>query len=1184
MSDDAARLRAQTEFDAPLLVEAGAGTGKTAVLVARVVAWCLGPGWEKHARAGEAADATARTVLSRVVAITFTEAAAAEMANRVSDALRQIALGALPPGVFEAALPQDAALRRARARALRSALDHLTVRTIHAFCRRLLASRPLEAELHPRLSVDADQQRAALVAREVLEASLLEAFRAHAADNAYATLAEARIGPADIESALIELLAEGARESDLAEAPLAQTAYAAFGRELDAALAALLAAGSVRLARGKRVEKAKELIDVARGLREWIADAGALSPELLDGVDRAALFERSLHQRLADWARDAFKGSERSALGDAAEEVRAAAQALLPLLEHLVKLAPAPLAAARDVLAQLLGAARKRLRELGVATYGALLRDARDLLEQPAVCEALCASLDQLLVDEFQDTDETQCALLAAFGFAAGRHPTLFVVGDPKQSIYGWRNADLAAYDRFKKRLVDAGGAVEILRVSHRSVRPILDEIERTLAPIMHEAHGLQAPFEPLLVSERRRGEAGFAHGERAAVEHWLGSERPGGTWQAPNVREQSEREARALASDLVQLRREHGLRFGEVGILLRATTELPVVLGALREAGVPFVVERETAFYQRREVIDALAWVRCVIDPHDQVALVTALRSATVGVPDAGLVALLRRCELGLIARIGVDPAALPAAQAKLLVAAHETLAGVPGLEPLAGWPDSAARFFDDLAALRSAFRDLPADRFVEELRVRSGIEATEAARRLGAHRVATLDRIFRDLAQWADTLHGSPSQLLAALRRSGGEAREQEEGRPTSLADDAVRVLTVHKAKGLDFRHVYLLQLHRGDAGNPRAKPTHLWRRGRETEYQLLGLATPGAWRALARERVREAQERIRLLYVAMTRAQDRLVLSWCPTESASPDPARVNTIGELLFHREGRPMLERVEAGDVVSEGGVRWRHTPRLAQREAVPLPREHAPLELDATRIAADEQLLLAQREAAERRAARPVQRVASELTHDDEVAASVLLSDDDAPDPPRQRPDTERRVALAAGTAVHAALEHADFASEAHALAAHGERAIRAALAALVPARERRAAESRALEIWRALCAGPLCARLRAIAPRVVARELPVLLDPRELPASDDAPVGFVSGAIDLLYRDEDGSFVVADYKTDAVQGDAALRERAAHYAPQGAVYTRALQLALGLAAPPRFELWFLQAGVVRPT
>jgi ATP-dependent exoDNAse (exonuclease V) beta subunit len=172
---------------------------------------------------------------------------------------------------------------------------------------------------------------------------------------------------------------------------------------------------------------------------------------------------------------------------------------------------------------------------------------------------------------------------------------------------------------------------------------------------------------------------------------------------------------------------------------------------------------------------------------------------------------------------------------------------------------------------------------------------------------------------------------------------------------------------------------------------------------------------------------------------------------------------------------------------------------------------------------------------------------------------------------------------MAAGSAVHAALEHADLAAATPALAADGEHRIARALAALEPADERAAAELRARAIWRGFCDGPLLPRLRALAPRVLARELPVLLAPDELAlAEGEAPVGFVSGAIDLLYADERGEVVVADFKTDEVAGEAALRERCAHYARQADVYTLAVQRALGLSAPPRFELWFLRAGQVR--
>jgi len=1184
MSDAAARRLAQLSFRAPLLLEAGAGTGKTAVLVARVVAWSLGEGWALHASAGSA-DAVARKVLSRVVAITFTEAAAAEMATRIAAALRDVALGKTPTGVFEDALPTSREHRVARASALRGALDHLTVRTIHAFCRRLLASHPLEAELHPQLTVDPDQQLTSLVAREVLEERLLAAFGAGGEARTYAELAEARIGPADLERALVELLAEGASARDLEPAAISDDAYAALGGALEAALGALLEAAAGQLARGKANDLGTRVHDVATQLREWLAEQAPLRASRLAAFDCEALFPKNLRARLGEWADRDFNSSEKKLLSESAREaVTVAARALHPLVSHLAKLKPRPLAAAREVLADLLGEARKRLREQGVATYGALLRDARDLLADEGVAREVRASFDQLLVDEFQDTDETQCELMAALGFGPGPHPTLFVVGDPKQSIYGWRNADLRAYDEFKARVIAEGGGHAGLNVSYRSVLPILAEVERAIAPVMHEATGLQPCFQQLEVCEARRGQSGFSEGGRAAVEHWLGfALGPDGQRLDEDSAALCEREARAAADDLVRLHRDHGVRFGEVAILLRATTELQVVLGALREAGVPFVVERETSFYQRREVVDALAWIRCVLDPHDQIALITALRSASVGIPDAALVPLLKECSFGLIARLGLDESALPAAREKLRVAATAAPRGVPGFEALAGWPAAAERFFVDLAASREAFATLPADRFVEALRTRSLLEATEAARHLGAHRIATLDRIFRDLAEWSDVLHGSPSQLLAALRRSGGPAREHQEGRPTTLSDDAVQVLTIHRAKGLDFEHVYLLQLHRLDGGGPDVKPTHLWRRGRAREYQLLGLVTPGAWRPMAEATQREALERVRLLYVAMTRAKDRLVLSWSPPAAPAADGcAGAKKLGDLFTSRRGAwPALDGVASAPTPDAApAVLWRQTPFVDTSERARLQPAAAEPKASEPDVAADEAALRAARREAERREARPVQRVASELTHDDEAGAARSLPDEDAPEPLRAFPDRERRIAMAAGTAVHAALEHVDFADDAETLAERGARAIASALALCEPADERTAAEQRARAIWERVCAGPLLARLRALAPRILARELPVLLAPSELPASDDAPVGFVSGAIDLLYEDESGEIVVADYKTDAVSGEAELREKTAHYAGQGAVYVTAVQRALGLEAKPKFELWFLQAGM----
>src|SRR6185295_5820523 len=154
--DREARRAAQTRFEAPLVLQAGAGTGKTTTLIARLLAWTLGEGWELAARclaeravAGgreeEAPDRVAAEVLGRIVAITFTEAAAAEMAGRAARELAGLAAGGEAAGWLETGHLPPAAERSRRARALLGTLDHLAVRTIHAFCRGLLADHPLEA-------------------------------------------------------------------------------------------------------------------------------------------------------------------------------------------------------------------------------------------------------------------------------------------------------------------------------------------------------------------------------------------------------------------------------------------------------------------------------------------------------------------------------------------------------------------------------------------------------------------------------------------------------------------------------------------------------------------------------------------------------------------------------------------------------------------------------------------------------------------------------------------------------------------------------------------------------------------------------------------------------------------------------------------------------------------------------
>jgi ATP-dependent helicase/nuclease subunit A len=1167
-ADAAARRRAQTRFDEPLLLEAGAGTGKTAVLVARIVAWCLGPGWDDAVRGAPRASQPrehAARVLRGVVAITFTDSAAAEMAERVAAAFEDVRRGALPIGALDDALPPPG-VREERAAAFRLALDQLRVHTIHAFCLRLLLAHPLEAGVHPRLAVDADGQQVAAAVREVLEEELPRAF-GEEVDERWAALAGAGVGPREVEAALSTLLGEGVVPDDLGSTEAAAAREAAFGAALADALAAFAATERGRLealARAPKVAAGARTLRLAEPLARAARDVAALRSALegLPGWEDA-------RARVADFAREKFGKTGGAALGADAPALAERAAALRPLLQHVARADGAAYAAAREVLHQLASEVHARLRARGVATFGALLRGARDLLRDPDVRRSVRGELRQLLVDEFQDTDALQCEILDALALdeREASRPVLFLVGDPKQSIYGWRNADLRAYRELREPLAKAGRVASLV-VNFRSAPPILREVERLVAPVMAEVPGLQPAFEPLVPSERTRDLAGFVAGERSPVEHWLPArfDPASGALDAEGPRDAlAEREARAAARDVAELR-ALGAPLGGVALLLRTTAAFEPVLAALREAGVPYVVERETDFYQRREIVDAVALVRAVLDPRDHLALVAALRSSAVGVPDAALLPLWRELFPSRAGALdGADPERLAAARA---AAARAAAALPPDVGPLHDWPAALDAFLVALHELRGAQRTASSERFVEALRERLLLEASEAGRHLGEHRVANLERFFRDLVSALDAAHGSAASVVAFLRRAGSVAREHHEGRPRAAGGDAVHVLSIHRAKGLDWDHVYLLGTDRGH-GRDDPKHTAVVRRGRDLGFVLFGWPEPGLPLLAAEREDVEAAERVRLLYVAATRAKQRLVIGARCT--APREWQRAGNLAELIAARSGAPLdfaaAARAGASGASDADGVRLRVVdPPEEASHARPAP----PALPDAAEVARDEARLRALREHAVEHAARPFGTAASAEAEAREERGAAAAGEDAAPWGAGAA-NAARRIAQAAGTAVHAVLEAGGWEDPARAA-----RALERAAASAAPPGERAAVLAHARAVWERFAAGPLAPRLLALAPHVLARELPVFT----LPDGEDA-AGFAAGAADLVYRDpRSGALVVADYKTDAVE-PADLAAKAAAYAGQGRAYTRALARALRLPEPPRFELWFLRAGAI---
>ncbi len=1199
--DASARHAALTDFSRPMVIEAGAGTGKTATLVGRIVAYAMGPGWIETQERHPAADyrGVARRLLNTIVAITFTEAAAAEMAGRVAEALAQIAVRREAPlgmaTVFESISDDQVE----RAAALANAVDHLEITTIHAFCRRILAAYPLEAGLHPRLEVDADGTLTSELVHDAVERWLVARFapaevgvlepEAAAEHQAMLALSAQGLGPTDLVAALTELLGSGLRRDALGdggEEPFRDEAVAWVLDELHGRLQELLSLCDAVLVGNTNDLIAHQVTGALRALNEALFERSA-------GLAGLALVQQTIDREFDDpidehmrryWARgEGRSGEEKACFRGRSHLLRTLTLELREALFFVEQLNPALVAAARKVLNPLLLDARERQRAAGFLSFDQLLEKAFDLItKRPDVARALRSEISQLLVDEFQDTDDLQCHLVRHLT-TGDNAPCLFVVGDPKQSIYGWRNADMAAYQGFVDRLVrDAGARHLRLYVNYRSVPAILDEVNRTVAPVMVPVEGLQPAYAELVAARSTPDAA------PTPVEHWViwpNGERRG------RVGAVNDFEARVLVADLIRLR-DQGTSLSDVGLLFRSTTDLDIYLGELRQAGVPYVVERDRNYFKRREVIDATALVRAIVDPTDHLALLAALRTIWVGVPDAALIPLWTRGFPGLVSRLGGQDEALLAqldAVTDDAARAVERIVDVPGLKTTQGFERPLQRFLRALSQLRRALDEVAADRFVELLRDLLLVEPLSGARYLGAYRVANLERFFSDLVAALEAKGADPNAIIRRLTVAVRKRRDAEEAKLDDPSTEAVRVMTVHRSKGLAFHHVYVLQAQKTTGAPNRGRQLDGANTGVHrdpeagTSYRLMGLATPGWFAHVARRARVEAAERVRLLYVALTRARDRLVVSGRLGEPATIPWHQARTLAELVAQREGgiptvseleRDVREAGQGGDRAEALGATWvlpwlRLGPGPRRAAAVPRPA----VDSNGRRPPLDPDECAA-------RAARSWSGTASGRAHDDTTDRAV---EGDAParDAPVRGLSLEQDEALddnerarAVGTAVHWALEHWELSAPVADGLARAKEAMPRVLGRLLAQTHLPVATAYAHRILEKLATSDLLQRLRELDADVVAHELPVLLPAIE---GADEPVGFVSGAIDLLYIDPaTNEWVVADYKTDRIHDAAALAAKTRTYRHQGAVYQRAVRDAFQLDHLPRFELWFI--------
>jgi ATP-dependent helicase/nuclease subunit A len=1065
VQDEQARRLIRELLDETLFVEAGAGTGKTRALVDRYVALIL---------AGRRVD--------EIAAITFTDKAAAELGDRVRGELeRRRSAGEGDPGLLQRAL---------------NSLDRAQISTIHAFATSVLRSFAAEFGIDPSFQVQ-DEIAAERRFQERWRSFLEEAERESSAVEAISRALLLGLTTRDLQTLVHELWRQGAiaqvLDATALPAPLVSMPDLPALRDL------LIALHPERAPDGDLLRLAVEsLIGV---LADLVATSGNDRLALL--AANAPRLKPATQGRAPNWGgRDAIDFARATtsqvceALKDALNSQRGEALAqLLPVCLRFVR---------QESLR------RRRDGELIfddlILLVRNLLRDSRDARQR------LRTRFRTLLIDEFQDTDPLQVEIALAFAedpatstIEPGR---LFLVGDPKQSIYRFRRADMAVYAVTRARLLPDGRDPIELALNRRSRAPVLafvnDVLQRTMDSSEPSVQPRYRPVHPERGESCRGPDVGSIGGpaDRTAKEL---------------RRHEAQQVAAYCRASLGQgwevwdreKERTRPARFSDMAILIPTRAILAPLEGALAAAGVPYRVEGGSLIYATQEVRDLINCLTAIDDPSDDIAVVAAVRSPTFACSDVELA----QFRLGGGSFNYLAPALIP--------------------PPSEVWQ----REFRGAGRVQGALLDL---RQLHQTR-HDGSIAALVQRLVGEHRLVEAGlydaanrnafRRARFVIEQARVFEAEQPESLRSfiewLERRAGDAVLDHEGSGLDDDEDAVRVLTIHAAKGLEFPIVFMAGLGVG--------PRH--------DYPVLGIDRRSGAIAVslgARDRhfglgpveeiqrhetAHEEAERDRLLYVAATRARDHLMIS--------------------LYHHPsyGKYSAARRLVDHGVVEATARLPELPPVQDRRAAPfagltvVPSDVGDEDFDrrrATLVQVTKQPLVTSATALARLDAGSVEQ---NLGEDGDRGPMENEREDDSEPWARGRGGTHR------GRAVHAALQVLPWdADDAQREALAQAQAVAEAIPAEAP---------RVAELLR-----------RALATDAAARARGARRAQREVPFAVVEQGVTVEGFIDLVLETDDGLEIV-DWKTDAVPR-AAVARRLEGYTLQAGLYVLALEAATG--------------------
>lgn len=924
--------RAALDLSRDLLVDAGAGAGKTQVLALRMLALL-----ELELAA-----------VNEIVAFTFTDKAAAEMRDRVQRLLlERIAELELVQRQSREPLPQLKALARARAE---FSLNRIT--TVHGFCHRLLSDHAWEAGLEPGAPML--EERAQRLARRAAVQRVLTRTRVD--DDASGAAALQRLGTVTrlyTLSRTLETLLERRHEVGPALA-LAQAAWqnpqpelARRRGELGKLLAAAFQPALKILAKLPLAEL--RVVSTDDKLRQKVSEVA----RALSLGESGQAFEVLRHELLrADLGPRSF-----NALGAAKKWTNA----------------PGALEACRDILTQAAGALSESaggwlalnldpahelrtaaaLQDLKIvfervcAAYGEECGGSLDFLDlelralhllqtQAEVAQRLCRRARYLLIDEYQDTNPTQNLLFREL-LARAHHPgRFFAVGDAKQSIYGFRGADVGVFNEARAAVeqrntnlgvlhrpsllpwgLEAPDAPErqrgivVMNANYRTVKRLLEAGNELLGSMLQRDDYRRFDARPGPMTAGRPAE-----GDELPVElHFMSDSARRTPEGAPDESE--------LVASLVKRACAQGAKLSDIALLVRTRSNNGALLQAFARHGIGLVAMGEGGLLATREAMDCVNLLRVLANENDDIALIGLLRSPLGGLSDLCLTRLAPR----------PGEAVLP------LIRRLERLAACDGQDARA-----LRRLSDVLASLRQeAGRQSPARLLARGL---AGLGAGLAfSHGSGAEqRLANLERM-QEVVRETQGQFSSLAALTRELARRIEEGDDETQGQPQTQGE-YVRLLTIHGSKGLEFPIVIL-----PDVGNQLSANNTLLVRdlppaeeaGRPMGLYLpwlgddeaRGKPTPDfeAWRATLDAKERARAEYLRLFYVAFTRAKDRLILTgYVPDEIRTGSSA---SWADLLLARLGSSGFG--DSGQALPGVQLTWHRKLSVTQ------PMSHGPM-------------------------------------------------------------------------------------------------------------------------------------------------------------------------------------------------------------------------------------------------